>query len=53
MLEYRGYKVKESTAIGALELRKEDGSWKEVDCANAAWLIRNGKWRYLTSKETK
>ncbi len=44
---------REGMHIAALELRLDDGSWKEVDCANAAWLIRNCKWRYLSSKEAK
>lgn len=32
--------------LAELQLRRDDGSWKEVDYANASWLIKNGKWHY-------
>ena len=44
---------REGMHLAALQFRMADGSWKEVDLANATWLIRNCKWCYLTSKETK
>lgn len=44
---------REGMHLAVLQLRMADGSWKEVDFANATWLIRNCKWRYLTSKEAE
>lgn len=37
---------REGMHLATLQLRMDGGSWKEVDCANTAWLIRNCKWRY-------
>lgn len=37
---------REDMHLATLQLRRDDGSWKEVDCANASWLIKNGKWHY-------
>lgn len=36
-----------------LQLRQDDGSWRDVNCANAAWLIKIGKWHYANEPEQK